>query len=151
MNTPKHIPTIDSLEALNELMTSLLKEQGVIGRWEQLEGATEGGPLPGGVPKLSGIVLTEDGRVFCYWLDWDPDKTAPDGTKGWYTLGENRTHVGGSFFEEVLPGSESYPKPHDTAFLAAKRKLGLPMTEEELNILRAYWKGHKGMTEELRL
>ncbi|MBI2594861.1 MAG: hypothetical protein HYW38_01205 [Candidatus Colwellbacteria bacterium] len=129
MNKPKHIPTIDSLEALNELMTLLLKEQGIVGRWEQLQGSTEGGPLPGGIPKLSGTILVEDGHVFTYWLDWDPNKTAPDGTKGWYTLGENDfiEYEGKklAYFHEILPGDESYPKPDDRSFLAAKQKLDL--------------------------
>lgn len=154
MDTQK--PKIDdSLEALNDLMTSLLEEHGIMGKWEQIEGSSEGRDLPGGVPMLSGTILTEDGRVFSYWLDWDPDKIAPDGTKGWYTLGGNKTyeHEGEtlSFFEEVLPDDEGYPKSDDTSFLSAKRKLDLPMTEEELNILREEWKKFPAMYDGLRL
>ena len=130
MDTPKYIPTIDSLEKLDELMTSLFREQGVIGRWEEFEGSTEGGPLPGGIPKLSGTILAEDGRVFYYWLSWDSEKQAPDGTRGWYTLGENRffEYEGKkvAYFREILPSEkDEYPKPDDSSFLEAKKKLGL--------------------------
>ncbi|MBI1984927.1 MAG: hypothetical protein HYS60_02330 [Candidatus Wildermuthbacteria bacterium] len=129
METSKHIPTIDTLEALNELMTSLLKEHGIAGRWETFGTVNEGKMLPG-MESSSGSILTEDGRVFTYWTGWDEQKTAPDGTKGWYDLGEKSfwTDEGGkrhSYFEEIPQGDSRYPKPDDSSFLAAKKKLGL--------------------------
>ena len=114
----------DSLGVIAELM----REKG-FSRIVRFDGSWEGNTLPGGTPNESGTVLTQDGRVFHYWLDWDPNKTAPDGTKGWYTLGENfkdpQTGEPYPLFREVLPESESYPKPDDEAFLRAKRELGL--------------------------
>lgn len=128
METPKHVPIIDTLEALNALMTSLLKERGIVGHWTAFGTINEGKMLPG-MESSSGMLLTEDGRVFTWWLDWDEQKTAPDGTKGWYTLGENfkdpSTGESHPLFHEVKPGTESYPKPDDSSFLAAKKKLGL--------------------------
>ena len=114
----------DSLGVIAELM----REKG-FSRIVRFDGSWEGNTLPGGTPNESGTVLTQDGRVFHYWLDWDPNKTAPDGTKGWYTLGENfkdpQTGEPYPLFREVLPESESYPKPDDEAFLRAMRELGL--------------------------
>ncbi len=114
--------------SLVEVISGLLREKGIL-RYEELDGSSEGDVLPGNVDEVSGAILVDDGRVFCYWLGWDPDKTAPDGTKGWYTLGENfkdpQTGDPYPLFEEILPGSEAYPKPGNSSFIAAKQKLGL--------------------------
>jgi hypothetical protein len=71
-----------------ELVGELLKEQG-IKKFVPLDGDAEGDVLPGGVYNESGIVLSSDGKVYQFWLDWDDEKIAPDGSKGYYTLGEN--------------------------------------------------------------
>jgi hypothetical protein len=114
----------DSLEVIAELM----REKG-FSRVVRFDGSWEGDTLPGGTPNESGMIFTEDGRVFTYWLDWDSDKTAPDKTKGWYTLGENKLYEYEGetlpYFREIPPGNEEYPKLNDSSFIAAKKKLGL--------------------------
>jgi len=114
----------------DELLTSLFEQHGIKGRWAEFAGSNEGKALPGGLESESGKILIEDGRIFSFWLDWDTEKTAPDGTKGWYTLGENLftgSAEDGKFayFREIFPGKTGYPKLDDEAFLAAKKKLGL--------------------------
>ena len=115
----------DSLAVIAEL----LKDKGNH-RFAFLSVDWEGDTLPGGTPNESGEILTHDGRVFRFWLNWDPEKPAPDGTKGWYTLGENRffEYEGKkvAYFREILPSEkDEYPKPDDSSFLEAKKKLGL--------------------------
>lgn len=112
----------------SQVCDDLLHKRGIT-EYAYIFGVREGRTLPSGIEDESGMILAKDGRVFAYWLDWDPDKTAPDGTKGWYTLGENRffEHEGQklSYFREYSPGDKKYPKPDDRSFLAAKQKLGL--------------------------
>ena len=113
----------------SDFFGDLLSEQGIQEKFEPFDTTSEGKVMPGGGVNESGYVLLENGRIFAFWLNWDPEKLAPDGTKGWYTLGENfkDPHTGEPYplFREVLPDSESYPKPDDLAFLEAKKKLGL--------------------------
>lgn len=110
------------------VITELLKEKG-INRFAVITMDWEGDTLPGGTPNESGTILTKDGKIYHYWLDWDPDKTAPDGTKGWYSLGENRffEYKGQklAYFREIPRENEDYPKPNDPSFLSAKKRLGL--------------------------
>jgi len=143
----------------HKVTADLLQEKG-IARYIEIDGDTEGDVLPGDIPNKSGMILTEDGKVYSYWLDWDPEKEPPErkkveGVEGWYTLGENKQYeVKGevrTFFREIPPESEAYPKPDDYAFLGAKRELGLPLTEEELNILKEEWKWSPEMMKKLRL
>ncbi|MBI2506679.1 MAG: hypothetical protein HYW00_00880 [Candidatus Colwellbacteria bacterium] len=112
-----------------DLVGYLLREMGIEGRHELFDTTSEGKIMPGGGVNESGKLLLEDGRVFTWWLDWDENKTAPDGTKGWYTLGENDfiEYEGKklAYFYEILPGDESYPKPDNEAFLRANKELGL--------------------------
>ncbi len=73
--------------------------------------------LPGGVYPVSGHVLTAEGRVFHYWLDWHADQ-------GDYNLGE-----ADNYWSEVdISAYENDPDrdTHHRAYHAAKRKLGLP-------------------------
>ena len=111
-----------------QVITELLKEKGVA-RFAAIIRGWEGDTLPGGTPNESGMILTQDGKVYTYWLGWDPEKIAPDKTKGWYTLGENKfyEYEGGKipYFKEIPPGDEEYPKPDDSSYLEAKKKLGL--------------------------
>jgi hypothetical protein len=151
MSKEKHIPIIDSEEKFRELITSLLREQGIMGQWEQLEGTTEGKSLPGGIESCSGTILTEDGKIYHYWLDWDPEKIAPDGSKGYYTLGENKYYTDEKgekcpFFEEASPEEykryQEHPEEH-IEYLLAKKELNLPLSDKEKEILKEYeekWK-----------
>jgi len=112
---------------LDEVEAELLKEKGIT-EYEHLEGTTEGDILPGGVDEVSGTILAKDGKIYHYWLDWDPEKIAPDGSKGYYALGENfKDPVTGELyplFKEVSP--ERYQKyQDDPSFIAAKKRLGL--------------------------
>jgi hypothetical protein len=104
----------------HELFSQLLGELGISKEFAEIDCVEEGKILPGGYEYESGMILTEDGKVYAFWLDWDPEKKAPDGSKGWYTLGEND-----GFFREVSPGSERYPKSDDESFQKAKKELGL--------------------------
>lgn len=112
----------------SEVCAELLRERGIT-EYAYIFGVREGRKLPGGIEDESGMILVKDGRVLAYWLDWDLDRTAPDGTKGWYTMGENRFHEYGgeriSYFREYSPGDKEYPKSDDGSFLAAKKKLGI--------------------------
>lgn len=124
------------------LIIELLKELGITEEFITIDAVSEGKPLPGGFSSESGTILTKDGKVYDYWLDWDPEKIAPNGSKGYYTLGENfKDPVTGEFyslFKEILLESKLYPKPYDRSFLFAKKRLGIPLTQEEEKILEKY-------------
>jgi hypothetical protein len=45
----------------------------------------EGKALPNGLEALSGFVLTPDGAVHGFWLDWDPTAAAPT-LDPWYPV-----------------------------------------------------------------
>ena len=55
------------------VLERLLAERGLgAGEWWPFLVQEEGKALPGGLESLSGFVLTRRGRVFGWWLDWDP-------------------------------------------------------------------------------
>lgn len=114
---------IDYNAKIERIIATLLKGQGIVGPWVAFGTINEGKHLPDEVESESGMILTQDGRVFTYWLGWDEDKIASDGTKGWYTLGENfkdpQTGEPHPLFREVKPD------PSDSSFLTAKKKLGI--------------------------
>ena len=68
--------------------------------------------LPGGIYPVSGTVLTDEGRLFHYWLDWHADKND-------YTLGDEE----GFWSEHDVSEYEANP---DKYYQAAKQELGLP-------------------------
>lgn len=121
----------DYLKEQGELMVGLCRELGIIGEFTTFDGSSEGEMRPG-VCAESGKILTKEGKIYHYWLDWDPEKIAPDGTKGYYSLGDNRksprTGEPYPFFREATPEEyrkyqkhpEGYPE-----YIAAKKKLGL--------------------------
>ena len=111
-----------------EVIAELLKGKG-IDRFALITMDWEGNTLPGGTPTESGEILTDKGKVFRFWLDWDPTKVSPDGTQGWYTLGEERM-----FFSEIDPLRDRYPT--DKSYLRARKELDLPLTQEQERILR---------------
>ena len=113
---------------IDDVVEELLKTKGIT-KYIEVDGVSEGDVLPGGVYKVSGAILTQNDKIYDYWLIWDPEKIAPDGSKGYYSLGENScfTDEKGErhcYFEEVTP--EEY-KRHQTnpAYLDAKKKLGI--------------------------
>ena len=112
-----------------EVIAELLKEKR-IERFAIIEMDWEGDILPGGTPNESGTLLIENGQVFAFWLDWSPAKPSPDGTKGWYDLGEesywtDKDREKHSYFEEILIGDPRYPKADEQSLVAAKKQLGL--------------------------
>lgn len=62
----------------------------------------EGVVLPGNVEERSGLILSRDGKVYSYWLGWDPNRTAPDGSKGYYTLGDGFGEVSREQYESDI-------------------------------------------------
>lgn len=66
-------------------------------------------------------ILTPDGKLWDYTIDWDPEKLNPDGEKGYYTLTEPR--------EETEWDNRSY-------YIRARQELGFPLTEEQERILK---------------
>ena len=62
--------------------------------------------LPGGFDDYSGSILTKDGKIYRFWTAWDPEKISPNGSKGYYTLGDNKIPNEHSFFYKV--NSETY-------------------------------------------
>ena len=74
----------------------------------------EGDVLPGNYEAKSGCFVTKQGKVYDYWVEWDPEKIAPHGSKGFYTLGEL------SCFKEV---SETLFYEGDPEYFPAKKRL----------------------------
>jgi hypothetical protein len=135
---------------VHAIIADLLKEMGINEEFETFDETIEGSELPGEIPEESGMILTKSGKIYHYWLDWDPEKIAPDGSKGYYTLGENfkdpDTGEPYPLFREASPEEykeyQEHPEEH-IEYLLAKRKLNLPLTEKEKEILREYeekWK-----------
>lgn len=83
----------------------------------------EGKPLPGGYEEISGCILTKNEKVYDFWVKWDSQKTAPDGSLGYYSLGDTTYTRGGiPYFEEI--SSETYDKIRSSPdYLRAKEKL----------------------------
>jgi hypothetical protein len=83
----------------------------------------EGKPLPGGYEEESGRILTKDGKVYSFWVTWDSRKTAPGGSKGYYTLGDTVYSIDGvPYFREI--SIDSYKRLHfNSAYHEAKERL----------------------------
>ena len=71
--------------------------------------------LPGGLDPVSGALLTDEGRIFCYQLGWHADKDD-------YTLGDED----GFWYEDDVSLFEDDPNRERRAYHAAKQELGLP-------------------------
>ncbi len=112
----------------HDIIKALVRECGISGRFYLFNCSEEGKFLPGWGTNESGMILTEEGKVYHYWMDWDPEKTAPDGSKGWYTLGENFknpfTRELHPLFREVTPEEYERVKGYDD-YLNARHALGL--------------------------
>ena len=92
------------MATLRELITSLVERELRLDESEfELFGLQhEGKPLPGGFEEESGHILTMDEKVYDFWLKWDPAKTAPNGSLGYYTVGDTVVRSDGiPFFREV--------------------------------------------------
>lgn len=112
-----------------DILRELLAEQGIT-EYAVSGSSTEGGKLPTDLETTSWSVLTPDGRLWDYFLDWNPEKLNPDKEKGYYEFREPR---------EQDPGGYQETPEH----LHALRELGLPLTEEQERILREWEAEHK--------
>ncbi|MGH2371280.1 MAG: hypothetical protein ACRDI2_24150, partial [Chloroflexota bacterium] len=66
-----------------QVLERLFAEKGLQpGQWWPFLVQGEGKPLPGGLESLSGFVLTRDGDVYGWWLDWQDLGDAPAGETG---------------------------------------------------------------------
>jgi len=83
------------------ILIELCREQGLTD-FTTFASVWEGILLSGGVEERSGLILTREGRVYSYWLEWDPDRAAPDGSKGYYTLGKNFREVSREQYESDI-------------------------------------------------
>ncbi|MDP3724428.1 MAG: hypothetical protein Q8R11_02215 [bacterium] len=111
----KQKPTIE------KILKRLLREKG-IEKYEifhYIEEASE--VLPGEIFPVSGNILTREGKVYSFWLDWDEKKqdyslgdvTLPDGTVDHY------------WSEEVDPFDHKATQKNPQ-YQLARKKLGLP-------------------------
>lgn len=92
----------------------LLAERGLVNEGQdyvRLNMHDEGFVLPTGIESVGAIILAKDGAITVYVLEWDPEKTNPEGNKGWYTL-------------EVIPEEIGKWQNHPD-YLAAKKRLGI--------------------------
>ena len=75
-----------------EIIEELCKEKNLTD-FVTIASVWEGNILPGDVEERSGLILTKEGKVFPYWLEWDSEKINPNGEKGYYTLGKDFREV----------------------------------------------------------
>ncbi|MDP3763636.1 MAG: hypothetical protein Q8Q92_03240 [bacterium] len=101
------------------IMKRLLAEKGIT-HYIEIPGAEEASEiLPGGIYPVSGKILTDQGRLFYYWLDWDPVKND-------YSLGDVTMPDGSvsDYWREVDP-SEYEQLEQNESYQNARKKLGL--------------------------
>ena len=107
-----------------DIFDELLRERG-IPRYALIHGVGEGEILPTGLENDYWVILTPDEKIEGYWLDWNPEKLNPDGEKGYY------------IFRDSVPSSRPSEKDQkDPYYLRARKKLGLPLTQEQERILK---------------
>lgn len=116
----------------SQIFGELLREQGVA-EYVDIGGTWEGRMLPSGIEDESKDILTKDGTVRIYMLRWDPEKVAPDGTKGYYVLGTTVTYDA-----DGIRRLQADPR-----YIKGRKKLGLPLTDEQQKILQKWEEEHK--------
>lgn len=122
----------------NDLIGNLLRDLNIKTPYIVFDGSSEGKTLPGGFVNESGELLASDGKAYHYWLDWNDEKNAPDGSKGYYTLGEDfkdpDTKEPYPLFRELKDDEyESYQLSE--GYISARKELGLPITPEQQKVL----------------
>jgi hypothetical protein len=101
------------------VMARLLAERGLVpGEWWPFLVQGEGTSLPGGLEALSGFVLALDGRVYGWWLGWEPD----DGVGGQEGGAPEGRYVLDRWWRVDAPEAEF---AGDAEYAAARRRLGL--------------------------
>ena len=99
---------------LRELLDRLVEERGVKpGHYAYFFTTGEGRELPGSRPdavleETSGFVIDRGGRIFSFWLEWDPDSRRP-------VLSE---------WEQVPPEPHWRDEPE---YRRAREQVGLPL------------------------
>lgn len=111
----------------DDILDELLKEQGIT-EYAIEGGSDEGGQLPTKLETCSWIILLSNERILGFWLDWDPKRIAPDGSKGYYRLKRSEGPAEGRLAKGWWLKSPSY--------IYARTKLGLPITEKQEKILK---------------
>lgn len=123
MNSKSILGPEEQVRKREKIIKKLLADKG-IHRYEIFTGDEEASKvLPGGIYPYSGILLTDDGRVFSFWLDWDDKKQD-------YTLGDNKVIITEDgtvlpFWKEEAPSSFRENPAYQRAFQKASRLLGL--------------------------
>ena len=118
-----------------------------------LSGAEEGT----GILDASMEVVASDGNLYTVWLNWNPDKTAPDGTKGYYELDSPHfaNEATGKGNVELILWVEGQPIPIQDQgkgdnfsskpwYIQSRKLLGLPVSEKQEEILRDFLLAHPG-------
>ena len=121
---PLELPRDKWGKLYEEILAELLEERGVT-EHAAFHQAGEGLELPSGFETSSFLVLTPDGTLWDYYLDWDPEKLNPDGEKGYYKL-RDAWERSTQYFED------------DSQYLKARKQLNLSLTEEQERILREW-------------
>lgn len=106
-----------------DAIKGLLDERFGKGSYGWTSCSPEGRELPTGFEDESFFVLTKDGKWQCHSLDWDDKKIAPDGSQGYYVLGEGHEHG---------PGNDNI------GGILAKKEIGLPLSYAQEKILEEY-------------
>lgn len=130
-NPPDNIVTKDRWGKNQwEVAQELLKEQGTT-KFAAFQECPEGEYLPAGsngawLETMSWAVMTPNENVRDYFIGWDENKIAPDGSKGYYVL-ENRP---------LWSQQTIYDYRDDPHYLRARKELGLLLTKEQEKILK---------------
>lgn len=110
-------------KSIGEVFRELLQERG-IAKYADVYSVTDGKELPSGLESHGFWILTSDGKLWDYTIEWDADKLNPDGEKGYYMLSEPRDATG-----------EWDDRPY---YIRARKQLNLPLTEEQERILQEW-------------
>ena len=120
----------------------------------ELGGNVEGQMLPSGAEDNTGIedvsvdLVASNGNVYDVWLRWNPNKTAPDGSKGYYEL-ESFNFSNETF----VPWVEGQPIPiqgrdkgdafsEGSFYIQSRKLLGVPVTKKQEEILEDFLLAH---------
>ena len=120
-----------------EVAQELLREQGLT-KLAGFQESPEGEYLPAGpdgawLETMRWFILTPDEMVrSCMLDDWDENKTAPDGSKGYYILRVRE-----------WPQEEVATEEDNPDYMRARKELDLPLTEEQQKILQKWEEEHK--------
>ncbi len=113
-------------------------------------------PDGSGVEDITMAFNASDGNGYYVSLRWNPDKTAPDGSRGYYELESSRFFVDsatGKNAVERIPWVEGQPIPiqdrdkvdpasTEPYYIQSRKLLGLPVSEKQEEILRDFLMVH---------